>query len=135
MNEMYDMSIVTHNYGVIGILVVIFINFMMLRRATDVTVYQRSVSIFMPIGMTTIGFVIFSGVVMMAAKHLDFTIENIVMIFFAIALIVLENIRSKKLLYLDKRDEEAIDRYKKESYKIFAMEVFLTISISIWMWI
>ncbi len=135
MNEMYEMSIVTHNYGVIGILGVILANIIMLVRARDMKKYAKTISIFMPIGMTTIGFVIFSGVVMMAAKHLDFTIENIVMIFFAIALIVLENIRSKKLLYLDKRDEEAIDRYKKESYKIFAMEVFLTISISIWMWI
>ncbi len=134
MNEMYDMSIVTHNYGVIGILVVIFINFMMLRRATDVTVYQRSVSIFMPIGMTTIGFVIFSGVVMMAAKHLDFTIENIVMIIFAVILIVLENRRSKLLQRLNKKRDDALQTYTTDVNKIFIYEIATVLSISIWMW-
>ncbi len=135
MNEMYDMSIVTHNYGVIGILVVIFINFMMLKRASDVDVYARSVSIFMPIAMTTIGFVIFTGVVMMAAKHLDFTIENIVMIAFAIVLVVLENKRSKLLQRLNKKRDDALDTYRADVGKIFIYEIVTVLSISIWMWI
>ena len=135
MNEMYNMSIVTHNYGVIGILVVIFINFMMLKRASDVDVYARSVSIFMPIAMTTIGFVIFTGVVMMAAKHLDFTIENIIMIAFAVVLIVLENKRSKLLQRLNKKRDDALDTYRADVGKIFIYEIVTVLSISIWMWI
>ncbi len=135
MNEMYNMSIVTHNYGVIGILVVIFINFMMLKRASDVDVYARSVSIFMPIAMTTIGFVIFTGVVMMAAKHLDFTIENIVMIAFAIVLIVLENKRSKLLQRLNKKRDDALETYRADVKSVFIYEIVTVLSISIWMWI
>ncbi len=135
MNEMYDMSIVTHNYGVIGILGTILVNIIMLMRAKDINKYTRATSIFMPIGMTTIGFVIFSGVVMMAAKHLDFTIENIVMIVFALVLIVLENVRSKKLQRLDKRDDYALSFHKTDAYRIFKIEVLLVLAISIWMWI
>ncbi|MEA1891248.1 MAG: hypothetical protein U9N33_00890 [Campylobacterota bacterium] len=135
MNEMYNMSIVTHNYGVIGILVVILINFIMLQRAKDARTYQRSVSIFMPMGMTIIGFVIFTGVVMMAAKHLDFTIENILMILFAIVLIVLENRRSKLLQRLNKNRDDALQTYKTDTYKIYIYEVITVLSISIWMWI
>ena len=135
MNEMYDMSIVTHNFGVIGILGMIFIHLFMLLRADDIKKYARFMLLFMPLGITTIGTVIFTGVIMMASKHLDFTIENIVMIIFAIALIVLENKRSKSLQKLDKKDAYALEYYKPDAYRIFAMEIFLTMSISIWMWI
>ncbi|MDA3908535.1 MAG: hypothetical protein PF437_05560 [Sulfurimonas sp.] len=135
MNEMYDMSIVTHNYGVIGILGTIFINILMLVRATDINKYTRAMTIFMPIGMTAIGAVIFTGIVMMAAKHLDFTIENIAMIIFAIVLIVLENKRSKKLQLLDKKQEDALAIHRIDAYKIFTIEILMILSISIWMWI
>ncbi|WP_373035212.1 hypothetical protein [Sulfurimonas sp.] len=135
MNEMYDMSIVTHNYGVIGILGTIFINILMLVKATDIKKYVRAVSLFMPIGMTIIGAVVFSGVVMMASKHLDFTIENIVMIAFAIALIVLENKRSKTLQYLDKKREDALTLYRVYAYNIFKIEILMVLAISTWMWI
>lgn len=135
MNEMYAMSIVTHNYSVYGVLGVILLNFLMLFRADDIRAYVRFVTLFMPIIMTTIGAVIFTGVVMMAAKHLDFTIENIVMILFAVLLIILENVRSKKLQRLNKKLPDALATHKKDAYKIFAIEVFVVLSISIWMWL
>ena len=133
MNEMYDMSIVTHYYSVIGMLVVIFINFMMLRGATDIKVYQKSNSIFMPMGLMALGFVIFTGVVMMAAKHLDFTVENIIMIVFSVIFIVLESRRSKLLKRLNKQREDALETYKKDVYKIFIYELVLVVTISAWM--
>jgi len=135
MNEMYDMSIVMHNYSVYGILVVILLNFFVLFKAKDIRKYIRFVTLFMPIGMTVIGAVIFTGVIMMAAKHLDFSIENIVMILFGIVLIVLENVRSKKLQRVDKKLSKGLESYKKEAYKIFALEIFVVLSISVWMWL
>ncbi|MFT5835448.1 MAG: hypothetical protein ACI9RG_000337 [Sulfurimonas sp.] len=135
MNEMYNMSIVAHNYSVIGILGTIFINIMMLFIATDIKKYSRFMTIFMPIGMTVIGTIIFSGVVMMAAKHLEFSEENILMIIFAIVLIVLENTRSKKLQCLGKEEDESLSLYKKQVYKIFMIEIIMVLSISIWMWL
>jgi len=135
MNEMYDMSIVMHNYGVYGILVVILLNLLMMAKADEIRAYSRFITLFMPIGMTVIGGIIFTGVVMMAAKHLDFTVENIVMILFAVLYIVLENIRSKKLQSLNKKDLDALKMHKKEAYKIFAIEIFVVLSIAVWMWL
>ena len=135
MNEMYNMSIVAHNYSVIGILGTIFINIIMLIRASDIKKYSRYMRISMPIGMTVIGTVIFNGVVMMAAKHLDFSAENIIMIVFSLILIILENIRSKKLQYLVKEKEESLNLYKKQVLKIFIVEIIMLMSISIWMWL
>ncbi len=134
MNEMYDMSIVTHNFGVMGILAVIFINVMMLLGAKELNVYRRKMMLFTPIGSTMLGVVLFTGVVMMAAKHLDFTIENIVMILFGLALIVLEAKRMKKLKYLNSKEEGVFAKYKSEAMTILQIELALVLAISAWMW-
>ncbi len=135
MNEMYDMSIVTHNYGVIGILLAVFVNFVMLYRADDIRKYKRQMRIFTPISSLGLSVILFTGVVMMAAKHLDFSIENIAMIIFATIFIVLEAKRASTLKYLDPRVEGALESFKPFAIKIFLAEIFLTLSISIWMWI
>jgi membrane protein implicated in regulation of membrane protease activity len=132
---MYDMSIVTHNYGVIGILGTILVNMIVLQRATDIRKYARTMTLVMPLIMMVIGTILFTGVIMMAAKHLDFTIENIIMIAFVIVLVVLENRRSKKLRYTDPRKDGALEGHKAEAFKIFQLEILITLSISIWMWI
>ena len=135
MNEMYDMSIVAHYYGVIGILVVIGLNAYMLLNAKELLGYKRQMTIFTPIGSTAIGIIIFSGVVMMAAKHLEFSIENLLMIVFALSIIVLEVKRAKSLKYLNPKQNGALEGFKKFGIKILLYEILLVLSISIWMWI
>ncbi|QFR44009.1 hypothetical protein FJR47_08790 [Sulfurimonas xiamenensis] len=134
MNEMYDMSIVTHNYSVITVLGVIFINVLILLSMKNLTKYTRTMSLFTPIVGTVIVAIIFTGVVMMAAKHLDFTAENIIMILLAVILIYLEFKRSIKLKYLKKKENNAFENYKSYALKIFSLEIFLVLSISVWMW-
>ncbi len=135
INEMYDMGIVTHNYGVIFMLMVILINVFILLRAKDVKSYKRTMLLFNPIGQTAIGVVIFTGIIMMAAKHLEFDAPNVAMIIFAIAIIYLEVKRSLKLKYLSEKEDGVLAAHKTFALKVFALEVFATISISLWMWI
>ncbi|MCF6309353.1 MAG: hypothetical protein L3J19_02600 [Sulfurimonas sp.] len=135
INEMYDMSIVAHNYGVMAVLGVILVNILVLFSAKDISKYTRVMRIWMPIGLTTIGAIIFTGVIMMAAKHLDFTIPNIAMIIFAVIFIFLEVKRSSKLKYINKKEEGVLKKYKVYTFKIFAIEIFVILSISFWMWI
>ena len=134
MNEMYDMSIVTHNYGVMSVLGVILINIFMLFSIKSLTKYTRAMSLFTPIVGTAIGMVVFTGVVMMAAKHLDFTVQNIAMIIFAVILIYFEVKRSKGLQNLNKKDDNAFKEYRFYALKIFLIEIFVILSISFWMW-
>lgn len=129
MEEMYNMSIVTHYYSVVGVLIVILMNFFMLYKAVKIPTYQRQMSLFTPIGLIPLGGVIFTGIVMMAAKHLDFSIENIVMIVFSLCLIILEAKRVKTLKYL----RSDLEQYKKYAVKLLLIEMFLTVSISAWM--
>ncbi|MFA6138563.1 MAG: hypothetical protein WC667_10800 [Sulfurimonas sp.] len=133
MNEMYDMSIVTHNMGVMGILAVILVNLVMLLGAQDIRRYAKRVRIFMPMSATMIAVILFTGIVMMAAKHLNFSAENIIMIIFGVSLIFLELTRYKKLKHLDISKEDALQTYKSIGLKILNIEFFVTLLISAWM--
>jgi hypothetical protein len=135
MEEMYDMSIVAHNYGVVFIFGAILLNLVMIMRAKSVQKYRRFNTLFNPIGGTFLGVLIYTGVVMMAAKHLDFTLANIAMIVFAIVLIYLEVKRSSKLKYIKNEDSSGFKLYKKFVYKVLSLEIFILFAISIWMWL
>ncbi|MBU1657800.1 hypothetical protein KKG72_01965 [bacterium] len=133
MNEMYEMSIVTHNFGVMGILGVILVNIVMLVMAQDIRIYAKKMRVFMPIGASLIAVILFTGAVMMAAKHLSFSIENIIMIVFGTFLIFFELTRYKKLKHLNLEQENPLETYKKGAFKILQIEFFITLAISVWM--
>jgi hypothetical protein len=135
MNEMYSMGLSIHSIGAVGLLVVVFINIFALMQAKDLHKYKRVMAIgLMPLSSMAIGVAAFTGVVMMAAKHLDFTIENIVMIFIAIVLIILETKRAKMLRFLNPKKERALEAYKPFGLKILYIEFVLIVLISLWMW-
>jgi len=135
MNEMYSMGLSLHSIGGIALVGVIFLNIFFLRIARDLQKYKRLMSIFLlPLTATVIGLEIFTGVIMMAAKHLDFTIENIVMIIVSILLIVLEVKRSKSLKYMNPKKERALEGYKGYGVRLLYIEIAWTLVIFIWMW-
>lgn len=135
MNEMYNMSIVAHNWGVISLFFVILVNFLLLAGIDSLPKYKRVLSLYNPIAFVAIGFILFTGVVMMAAKHLDFTISNIAMIATASIYIYLEVVRLKKLRFLNHKDIDAIVAYKVYAKKLLGIEALLALFISLWMWI
>lgn len=135
MNEMYNMGFSLHSIGGIALVGVIFLNIFFLRIAKDLKKYKRLMSIvLLPLTATVIGLEIFTGVVMMAAKHLDFTIENIVMIAISILLIVLEVKRAKSLKYMNANKERSLEAYKDFGIKLLYIEAAWTLVIFIWMW-
>jgi hypothetical protein len=124
MNEMYLLSIDMHNLGIYGMLIVIFINFYITKQTKEISKLRRFMTIFTPIGSVMLGFIIFTGTIMMAAKHLDFNLQNIVMIIVALILIILEVKRAKALKYLPK---EEFENYKLKAYKILISETVITV--------
>ncbi len=133
MNEMYNMGIVTHYYGVMTVLGAILLNLFRIKRASSIQSYRKFNTLFNPISGTFIGTVVFTGVIMMAAKHLDFTIENIFMIIISIFVIVLEVKRSKKLKYILNNDAEGFKEYQQYGSKLLILELISVVLISIWM--
>ena len=135
MNEMYNMGLSLHSYGAVAILAVIFLNLYLLISYQDLKKYKRLLSVFItPLTYTTLGYAIFTGVVMMAAKQLDFTLENIVMIILSIIYIVLEVKRLQSLKYMSVTKERAFEAYKPIARTILQVQFLMVLLISIWMW-
>ena len=132
---MYNMGLSIHSIGGIALLGVIFLNIFFLRIAKDLQKYKRLMSIFLlPLTATILGLEIFTGVIMMAAKHLDFTIENIVMIVISILLIVLEVKRAKSLKYMNPNKERSLEAYKNYGIKFLYIEIVWVLVIFLWMY-
>jgi len=135
MNEMYNMGLDLHSWSAAAVLAMIFLNLYLLISTNDLLKYKRINSLYLvPLGMTLIGSLLFTGVVMMAAKHLDFTLENIAMIIIGIVLIVLEAKRLKALKYLNAKKEKAFDAYKPFARTLLQIEFVLVLLMSLWMW-
>jgi hypothetical protein len=135
MNEMYSTGLSLHSIGGVAVLAVVFLNLFMLISAKDLKKYRRIMSVFLiPLTQTILGSVIFSGVVMMAAKHLDFTVENVVMIVVSVLFIAIEVKRIKSLKYLNAKKERALELYKPFARRLLQIEFIMTLLISLWMW-
>ena len=126
------MSIISHSYSVVGLLLAIFGNFLVARSMYDVVEYKKFMHFFVFVTPLFVAAVIFTGVIMMAAKHLAFTLENNIMIVFAIMMIILEAKRSKFVKYFPKQGSKILLRNKV--YGFLLLELLLVVSISIWMW-
>ena len=135
MNEMYNMGLSLHSWSAVAVLVMIFINLYILISAKELAKYKKVNSLYLvPLEITVLGTLLFTGVVMMAAKHLHFSIENIVMIILGVVLLILEAKRLKALKYLSTKKEHALEVYKPFSRTILQVEFGLVLLMSLWMW-
>ncbi len=90
----------------------------------------------MPISGSLIALILFTGAVMMAAKHLEFSFANIAMIVIAIVMIILEAKRYKTLKRkTDITQESAFSEYKQKAFRFLGIEMALLVSMSVWMMI
>ena len=135
MDQMYAMGVNIHSIGVIILILAMVANLVAVKKAEDIGKYKRLRSVvLLPLNSMLVAAAIFTGTLMMAAKHLDFTLENILMIIIAITLIIKEVRRSKALKHIDDDDPVDLMLYKQFASRIIYFELSLVISISIWMW-
>jgi len=134
MNEMYSMSLELHSWSVMILLIALVAALVQLQGAKDRQTYSRKMRIQSPVIIMVILAPIFTGVIMMAAKHLEFSVPNIVMIILSIVLIYFEAKRSKPLRYESITQEGAYEKYRKKATNILVGEIAIIILISIWMY-
>jgi hypothetical protein len=135
MNEMYSMGLSLHSIGAAAILAVVFLNLFILISYNDLKKYRRINSVFLqPLTFTAYGLAVFTGIVMMAAKHLEFSFANIVMIVISVVFIVLEMKRLKALKFLNEKKDHAFNAYKPIARTILQVEFAIIVLISLAMW-
>ncbi|MCJ7766382.1 MAG: hypothetical protein MUP09_10635, partial [Thiovulaceae bacterium] len=109
------MSLTIHGWGVLLLVGIFLATLWQLNRSEDVLAYLRKMRIQAPLTFMAIFVPIFTGMVMMAAKHLSFTIANIAMVVLSVVLVLFEIKRSKPLKYASIMEEGAFGKYKKEA--------------------
>jgi hypothetical protein len=134
MNYMYNMSIDAHGYSVMLLLLLMSLNLLLLLRADALLPYRKKMAYLTPTIAVVLGSIIFTGTIMMAAKHLQFSLPNIAMILSGIVFIILEAKRVKPLKHL-KNLPHAIPLYRDFAKKILLIQFVLVGTISAWMWL
>lgn len=134
MEAMYTMGLEIHYFGVIVLMGVIVFNISMLAFSHQVVRYAKRMRIVMPISASLLALILFTGAVMMAAKHLAFTLPNIAMIASAVVIIVFEAKRYKTLKRrTDIAQEGAFAVYKSKALRFLGIELALLVLINAWM--
>lgn len=127
---MYTSAIDYHIYTIIllVICIVLFYLFTLLQR--DFTRYKISIRNWMPIYVFALASATFTGIVMMAAKQLMFTLPNLLMIGSSLVLLALEILRHKRLKASPLADEKFYIAYAKRIYAIELITLFVTVYIT-----
>ncbi len=134
MEAMYTMGLEIHTVGVIVLMGVVMFNIMMLALSNQVIRYAKRMRIVMPISASLIALILLTGMIMMAAKHLHFTLANDAMIIVGIVMIVLEAKRYKTLKRrTDITQEGAFALYKRKAFRYLGIEMVLLLGITLWM--
>jgi hypothetical protein len=131
MEEMYSLGLSIHSYFVYALLFGYALHVTVIYKSKELKKFRRVRTLFLaPLNSVLLGVILFTGVVMMAAKHLDFTLANIAMIVVSLLLIVLEVRMTKMLRYVQESDFAS---YKTTVLKTVTIEVLVVILLSIWM--
>ena len=134
MEALYTTGLEIHFVGVVVLLSVVMFNIIMLALSHQIIRYAKRFRIVMPISVSLITITIFTGIVMMAAKHLHFSFANVAMIVVSIIFIVLEFKRYKILKYETSiKQEDAFLEYKGKAFRFLGVEMLLLIVMSAWM--
>jgi disulfide bond formation protein DsbB len=134
MEEMYKIGTEIHYVGVIILMGVVGFNIVMLALSHHIIRYSKRMRVVMPISGSLIAMLILTGAIMMAAKHLHFTLPNIAMIVSSIVIIVLEAKRYKTLKRrTDITKEGAFAEYKKKAFRFLGIEMVMLLLITAWM--
>jgi len=134
MEALYTAGLEIHFVGVVVLLSVVMFNIIMLALSQQIVRYAKRLRIVMPISSSLIIITIFTGIVMMAAKHLNFSLANVAMIILSILFIVLEVKRYKILKHeTNIKQDNAFVQYKQKAFRFLGIEMALLVMMSVWM--
>jgi len=131
---MYTLGLNIHIVGVLILLGVVMFNGATLAFSKDIHAYARRMRIVMPISSSLLFLLLFTGAIMMAAKHLGFSVTNTAMIVGIVVIIFLEIQRYRVLRYqTDILNTNALAEYKAKGFRYLGIEMAILLSLSAWM--
>jgi len=129
MNEMYEMSQSIHIYSVIAMIISSVLILLLHKSKVPQESFTKRAAVIGLAHVSFLGSVALTGVIMMAAKHLSFSLANILMIIGMITIIVLEVKRNKLLKMVTKFRRVELDIYKPIGFNYGLIEFVLLLLI------
>lgn len=133
MEMMYNAGMQIHYGLMVALMGVIGFNMAMLQFAVNIPAYVRRARIAMPLSVVLIAAIAFTGIVMMAAKHLGFSLQNSMMVLVTLLIIVLESRRYKGLRRINPADESSLRRYRPYGLKLLLTEFAALLAMTYWL--
>ncbi len=130
MNEMYEMSQSIHIYSVIGLIVILLLMIALHKVKGDFEKFVKNIKILMIFHLSLLGFVVLTGTIMMATKHLSMTPANLLMVVSVFIILTLEIKRNRALSKVIKFRLMKEDVYKRLGFKYQSAELFLLLGVS-----
>ena len=127
---MYTSAIDYHIYTVLLLVITITLFYLFTQLQRDFNRYKIMIRNWMPIYIFALASATFTGIVMMAAKHLIFDLPNILMVFSSLFLIGLEIIRHKRMKASPVSDEQIYITFAKRIYAIELLTLFVTVYVT-----
>ena len=127
---MYTSAIDYHIYTVLLLVITITLFYLFTQFQRDFNRYKIKIRNWMPIYAFALASATFTGIVMMAAKHLIFDLPNIFMIVDAVLLLTLEIIRHKRMKASPSHDAAAYITFAKRIYALELLSLFVTVYVT-----
>jgi len=127
---MYSSAIDYHIYTIVLLVVVITLFYLFTQMQRDFNRYKLLIRNWMPIYIFALASATFTGIVMMAAKHLIFDLPNVFMIANSLFLLLLEVIRHKRMKASPSSDEKYYIVFAKRVYALELLSIVLTVYIT-----
>ncbi len=127
---MYASAIDYHIYTVLLLVITITLFYLYSQLQRDFNRYKIMIRNWMPIYIFALASATFTGIVMMAAKHLSFNLPNVIMILCSTFLILLEVIRHKRMKAAPASDEKIYIAFAKRIYALQLITIFITVYIT-----
>lgn len=127
---MYASAIDYHIYTVLLLVITITLFYLYTQLHRDFNRYKIMIRNWMPIYAFALASATFTGIVMMAAKHLAFNLPNILMILCSTFLLLLEIMRHKRMKASPSSDQRFYIAFAKRIYAVELLAIFGTVYVT-----
>ncbi len=123
MDTLFESALKFHIYSVIGVVFMMTAFYLFTQYTNNFDVYKRRIRMWMPIYILALAFTVFTGILMMASKHLSFNLSNNLMIALTLLIVTLELKRHKRLQAATQADPQLF-RFIKLIYAVEFLSSF-----------
>ena len=130
MDEMYLMAMDIHFFSVLMLILFVSILTLLTKLPLDFKIFSKFFRPVLPLYFSFLAAVTLTGAIMMAAKHLSFSLINIIMIVTFFSIVHLEVMRHNHFKNKLRASDEEQVFYKKKAFMLHGIELVMLVIVT-----